>query len=246
MEYSKIGRYVGLLVLLVTLFVPTLSAFATDSSSDNYQVTDTEFGSGAELDSCSGQYCAKTSIGPLSSDASSSPSSSVDFGMIASDSGPLLEVIVDQGESNLGVLSTDKTATKTMVVKVRTYLSDGYTLQINGSPPKYKDYSLHTSSTATESQAGVELFGINAVANTSPNIGKNPVLNPEETDATSLVMDGYKTQNYFKYVDGGIVAKNLRETSQAEYTISMVVNISGSTPAGHFSADFSAVVVPVF
>ena len=50
----------------------------------------------------------------------------------------------------------------------------------------------------------------------------------------------------FKYANGDAVARSTVETGRTDYTISMVINVSSATPAGHYSADYSAIVVPRF
>lgn len=219
---------------------------AETSNSSSYQVSEMQFGSGSTLESCSEQYCARTSIGDMTSGGgSSSAGGTATFGPIA-DTEPLLEVIVDPGESNLGDLTTERTATKTMTVRIRNYLSDGYMLQIVGTPPKYGNHTLNTPSTPTASSPGTEQFAINAAANTSPNVGAGPVQVPSNQLSFGVVDDDYQTPNLFKYVSGDVVARSLSESGRTDYTISMIVNISNSTPAGHYTGDFSAVVIPVF
>jgi hypothetical protein len=216
--------------------------------SDNYEVSEPQFSAGAETEVCSesGEYCAQASIGDLSGGEQSSGSYSARFEPIAEDSEPLLEVIVEPGAANLGVLATDRTATKTTVVKVRNYKSDGYTLHMSGPVPVYKDHFLATPTTPTASQMGTEQFGINVVKNTTPVVGENPLQVPSGGISFGVAEPGYDTPNLFQYEDGGVLARSERETGQTEYTISMIVNISGNTPAGHFTSDFSVIVVPVF
>jgi hypothetical protein len=223
----------------------TNTVFATTSNSSNYQITETEFGTGATSQSCSDQYCAKASIGDMSSGDSKSSGSSAKFGSVI-ESEPLLEVIIDPGVSDLGELTTERTATKTMTVQVRNYLSGGYVLQIIGDPPKYAGHMLNAPTTPTASSAGTEQFAINAAANTTPNIGAGPVQVPSDQTSFGVVNDDYKMPNLFTYVSGGVVAHSSTESGRTDYTISMIINISNSTPAGHFSGDFSAVVIPVY
>ncbi len=215
------------------------------SSSNSYQVSETEFGAGSTLQSCSGQYCAKASIGDMASGRSSSAGSTASFGTITS-SDPLLEVIIDPGVSNLGELSTENTASKTMTVRIRNYLSDGYVLQIIGDPPKFQNHKLKTPSTPTAAIPGTEQFAINASANTTPNVGAGPVQVPSNQTSFGEVTDDYKTPNLFKYTSGAVVARSFSESGRTDYTISMIVNISNATPAGHFAGDFAAVVIPVY
>ena len=247
MRKKGLWRYVRAMPLLAVLIViaSTSTALATTSSSNNYQVTETEFGVGSTSESCSAAYCAKTSIGDMTSGDSKSAGGSAKFGSVT-EAEPLLEVIIDPGVSNLGVLTTESTATKTMTVRVRNYLSGGYTLQILGDPPKYGNHTLSTPSTPTASTPGTEQFAINAAANTTPNVGAGPVQVPSDQMSFGIVNDDYKVPNLFKYTSGSVVAHSPTESGRTDYTISMIVNISNSTPAGHFSGDFSAVVIPVY
>jgi hypothetical protein len=167
------------------------------------------------------------------------------FGSITN-SDPLLEVIVQAGQSNLGTLTTETTATKTTTVNVRNYLSGGYVLQIVGDPPKYNGHALATSSTPVQSVPGTEQFGINATANTNPTVGAAPVQIPDDKTSFGIVNDNYKAPNLFMFSPGDNVAHSTTSSGQTEFTISMIVNISSATPAGHYSGDFSAVVIPVY
>lgn len=232
--------------MLLTVLIAscgTGTAFAVTSSSSKYQVTETEFGASSTKKSCSDQYCARVSIGDMGSGSGKSAGTAATFGSITSDE-PLLEVIVDPGVSNLGDLAAETTATKTTNVRVRSYLSDGYVLQIVGNAPKYGNHTINTLSTPTASSAGTEQFGINAVANTSPSVGAAPLQVPSSQTSYGEVVSGYNTPNLFKYTSGDVVARSLTESGRTDYTISMIVNISNSTPAGHYSGDFSAVVIP--
>jgi hypothetical protein len=222
-------------------------ANAETSSSAHYQVTGTEFNAVSNSEACSTQYCAKASIGDMTAETGQNATSTAKFGSIsATDSDPLLEVIVDPGVSNLGTLTTESTAYKSMTVRVRTHLSDGYVLQIVGNSPKYNGHSLTTLTTPTSALPGSEQFGINAVANTIPSVGAAPVQVPSTQTSFGEVNDTYKTANKFKYVSGDEVARSESESGRTDYTISMIVNVSNATPAGHYIGDFSAVVIPVY
>lgn len=249
LNYKRMQRFrwIGLVaagLLVAGLFRVSLVS-AEEVSSGSYSASEVQFGIGQEPSSCSGSYCATASIGDPTV-ADSLGASSASFGIIAADSEPLLEMIVDAGSSNLGTLSTSQTATKTMVVRIRSYMSDGYTLQINGSPPAYDGYTMSTPTTPTASTTGMEQFGINVVANTIPSVGANPVQVPSDIFSFGQVMPDYVTPNLFKYIDGDVVASSEVESGQTDYTISMIVNISNATPAGHFAGDYLAIVVPRF
>jgi hypothetical protein len=247
MKKRRLWQYLKLLfAALLIVAMGTSSVFATTASSDNYQVTESQFNAGMSLESCSDQYCATASIGDMAIGRSGATAGgSAAFSTLTGDE-PLLEVIVEPGESNLGLLTTEQTATKTTIIRIRSYLSDGYVLQITGDPPKYKDHTLSAISTPAESDPGTEQFGINLVSNTTPSVGTNPVQVPSEEFSFGEAEDGYNTPNFFQYISGDVVALSQVESGRTDYTVSMIVNIANTTPAGRFAGDFSAVVVPFY
>jgi len=245
MQTRRLWGFLGLaLVAALLVTVPLLggTAFAQSSSSDNYQMVESQFGNTSANESCSNEYCATVSIG---NDGAGSSATSAEFGE-AQYSEPLLEMIVIPGESSLGDLTTERTGSKVMQVKIRNYLTGGYRLMIVGDAPKYGNRTLNTLTTPTTSQPGKEQFGINVVANTSPVVGANPKTIPDGADATNLVTSNYRITNQFMYVAGQTIAETTTNSGGAEYTISMIVNISNTTPAGEYASDFAAVVIPYF
>lgn len=245
---SRVGYGVGVAVVVSFLLAlcSVQMGFAVTSTSPNYQLTEPEFGAGSAIEMCSGQYCAHATIGDMSGEEASSPNYTATFGPVSSDDEPTLDIIVAPGTSDLGVLSTDKTASKTTSVQVRSHLSGGYYLQIYGSAPKYGEHSLSTPAITTDSEPGKEQFGINAVANTVPQVGEDPVYTSSEQGVDSVLKENYRVANKFMYKSGDTIAEVTSESSQIHYTISMIVNVAGSTPAGHYTGDFSAVITPVF
>lgn len=247
MGYKRYGRYGVLLLALGIVLYGGSTVMATTLKSDNYQVVESEFGSGSGLESCSGSgnYCARTAIGSLTIGDSSAGSKRVEFGPITEDE-PALEVIVEQNESDLGELTTETTAKTSVLVKVRNYLSNGYVMQMTGDAPKISNHTLTTPLTPTASTQGTEQFGINAVANTTPTVGANAVQVPSGDFSFGVVDSEYSTANLFKYESGDTVARSPSESGQTNYTISMIVNVSNTTPAGRYAGDFSIVVIPVY
>lgn len=237
------GIALGLIVGLIAVG-GAQAVHAETASSPHYQITETQFGSSQQ--SCSGQYCAQTSIGLPTSGVPEASNGTAKFEDITNNE-PLLDMIIESGDSNLGTLTTQKTATKTTTIKIRSYLiGGGYALQIIGDPPKFNGHTLSTPTTPTDSKAGTEQFGINAVANTSPNVGANPVQVPDGQQIFGIAAPGYETANKFKYSSGDTVGKGVTSSGHTDYTLSMIVNISNATPAGHYSGDFMAIVVPVY
>lgn len=96
------------------------------------------------------------------------------------------------------------------------------------------------------SEPGKEQFGLNLAANTNPLVGANVAQVPADQAIFGVANDDYKIPNQFKYVSGDVVAHGLLDSGEANYTVTMIVNIASSTPAGRYSADFSAVLIPVY
>jgi hypothetical protein len=220
------------------------AVFAETSNSTHYQLNDSSFTAGSAKQTCSTSYCSQTSIGATGGDTAGVTTKAT-FGPVT-ESQPELQVIVAPGTSNLGVLTTTSTATKTTSVKIQTYLSSGYMLQITGAPPKYASHTLATPSSPTTSTQGTEQFGINLVANTTPNIGANLVQVPSGTFSFGVVNSNYNTANQFMYNSGDVVAHSNSASGETDYTISFIVNISNDTPAGQYHGDYSAVVIPTY
>ncbi|HRK40523.1 MAG TPA: hypothetical protein PLN95_00375 [Candidatus Saccharibacteria bacterium] len=238
--YSRV-----VLSLLALLFVIGIStpASATSSSSENFQVVETEFNSSDEQ--CSGQYCARSSIGDLSISGTTGTGSTATFDSLTENE-PLLEVIVEAGQSSVGTLSPDQPTTKTAIVKIRSYLTGGYILQLAGDPPKFGTHSIDAMTTAAASNPGTEQFGINLVENNSPVAGADPVQVPADQQTFGIVDGDYDDVNQFRYVSEDVLASSTLDWGQTHYTITMLINVSNLTPAGHFSGDYGVIVTPYY
>jgi len=228
--------------LLVGAILGVPRVAAETATSENFQMVETEFGAGTNLESCSSQYCAKASIGDM---GGTSSATTPEFGEVKYTE-PTLEMIVGSGQSNLGVLTTEHTATKTMTIKVRNYLTGGYTLQILGDAPKFDGHTLETVLTPEASTPGTEQFGMNIVANTAPKVGEDPVQVPADAGVFGEAAEGYATANMFKYQSGDVFARSTQNTGGTDYTVTMIVNISSNTPSGHYTGDFAAVLMPAY
>jgi hypothetical protein len=239
-----LGRW-GVVLVLALCIGGASQVFADPSTSANYSVDQAQFGSGSQQNACSATYCADSSAGDTVVGSASSASYSAQFGSETSNV-PLLEVITSGGIQDLGVLDTTHTGTAVMGIKVRSYLSAGYIIQLTGSAPTTGAHTLDSLTTPTSTHQGAEQFGVNLVANTTPAIGANPVQQPSSDFSSGTVTSDYANQNLFKYIDGDVVGGSDKSSGETDYTLSMILNVSNVTPGGRYNGVFSAVVVPLY
>ena len=235
----------GALLAVLVAISALGQVYAETSSSTNFKIDQTQFGSGSSQRSCSESFCSKASLGDTTVGSSSSANYIARFGAVT-EGEPVLEIITLGDIENVGVLDVDRTATSSAVVKVRSYLSSGYVMQIAGPSPNQGTHELARMQTPSTSHQGAEQFGINLVANDAPQVGSDPEQVPDNTTSFGYVTDDYSTPNLFKYSSGDPVARSDTSSGQTNYTISMIVNVSNTTPGGRYSGQFSAIVVPTY
>ncbi len=216
-------------------------------SSSNYQSNETFFGTGGDLDSASTNYKAQSSVGALGVGRVSSTNYAAYSGFLTPNE-PFLEMGIDTSSVNLGYLSDAATNTGVANFHVRTYLDSGYTIQTMSQPPTSTGFSPHTlAGMATQSAptVGVEQFGINLKANTSPAaFGAEPVPFPDSSFAAGQAASGYDIANQYKYVVGDIIAQTGSSGwGLTTYTISYIANAEIDTPAGDYAMVHDLVVV---
>ena len=228
-------------VLLALAMAPL--AFATTSTSNTYKMSETQFGSGSSQ-SCSGGYCAQTSSGGTSTKSGSSSGNSATLSP-PDGTEEQLQLITTPGPSDLGDLTADHAATSTTAISVSNTQGTGYIVQISGHPPSFDGHTLATSSTPIASVPGIEQFGINLADNSQPNVGAAPVQVPAGT-TFGQAAEGYSTQDLFKYVEDDTIAQGVAKAGRTDYTITMIINVSNTTPAGKYSGNFAAIVIPVY
>ena len=244
MPKRGLGKYIRpvLASVLLALAVAPL-AFATTSTSNTYKVSETQFGSGAGR-GCTDTYCAQTSSGGTSTQSGSSTGNSATLNPVDG-AEEQLQLITTPGPSDLGDLTADSTSSSTTQISVSNTQGTGYIVQISGHPPSFDGHTLATSSTPIASVPGIEQFGINLADNSIPDVGKAPVQVPAGT-TFGQAAEGYSTPDLFKYVEDDTIAQGVAKAGRTDYTITMIINISNTTPAGKYSGNFAAIVIPVY
>jgi hypothetical protein len=220
---------IGLIILIATM-APIFAA-----NSQNYRVEEDFIGGGGLIEESSANYKASESIGDIGVGDSSSDSYRSSSGFTTTND-PTLSFLVNTSAINFGALSTSATATATSTFSVINYTSHGYVVTSVSSPPKTGNYTLAGMASTGPSQTGVEQFGINLRANTSPVAqGADPVQDPDGSFSFGVVAAGYNTPDNYRYVAGENIASAPKSSGRTNYTISYIVNASNTTAGGTYT-----------
>lgn len=199
--------------------------------SAHYEVDESFVGGGGLIQSSSQNYQVGESIGDTATGNSSSSHYQINSGYTTTND-PALSFSVNTSSANFGSFSSTAASVTTAAFQVSNYTSYGYVVQIVGSPPTNGSHTISAMSSTGPSQAGVEQFGINLVANTSPvSIGANP---DQGQFGYGTAAANYDTPNSYRYVSGETIASAPKSSGVTTYTITYLVNVSSITPGGQY------------
>lgn len=248
MKIQTLFRF-SLVTLTIAVIFGATAVFAQQSSSPTYQVNEVFFGTGGELNACSGTYCSKQSAGELTVGNTKGTAFQAQAGF-NTDRTPWLEVDVTKSAVNLGDITPTSTGYDYAAFTVKSYLAYGYVVQIYGSAPTNSGHVIPPLATASAVNPGTEQFGINLRDNTAPNIGADPVQRPDGSFSGAYsfgnYVSGYNTPDSYKYVSGDTIAESLSSSGYTDYTISYIMNITAITPGGTYTTNHSVVATSTF
>lgn len=254
-----IAAFIG--VFLLFLIAPNVMADSCVTHpeqltcSSHYGVSESFFGTGG-LDTCptqgSNAYCAKQSAGELTVGNTKGTAFQSQAGFNTDRTEWISAIVIDPAV-NLGVLNEGETKAGTARFKVSSYLSNGYVVQIAGTPPTNSGHPLTAMSAAT-SAVGTEQFGLNLTANNvatvTPNtFGAIPTQDPDypsQPFGFGTVATGYDTANIFNFNSGDTIASSTKSSSYTIYTISYIANISNVSPGGAYVGYNSIIATGTF
>lgn len=232
----------------VALFYCICSAMSvayadTPSKSTNYELDESVLGGSGLTQESSNNFQAGESIGDLGIGNSASSNFQLNAGYTTTND-PALLFAIDSASASFGAFSPSTTATSTASFEVSDYTSYGYAVQILGNAPSNGGHTLATMSATAPSQIGIEQFGINVVANTSPiAFGANPNNGQFGNGAAAA---NYTTANNFRYVSGETIATAPKSSGVTIYTISYIVNVTSLTPGGQYTSSQTLVCTGTF
>ena len=186
---------------------------------------------------------------------------------------PLAAGVPDCANATAGAVAFDQlftpsdTAVATSQMAASTNAGSGYAITVNGTTLQSGANSISSMGTTGVSNPGVSQFGLNLVANTDEVSSSFwDTASPASADISSAsngtnfkarAADDYATADSFKYLDGDTVAASDDDGASGQlgsaaasdaqiYTVSYIVNVPGSQPAGSYSTTLTYICTPTF
>lgn len=128
---------------------------------------------------------------------------------------------------NFGSLSTQAASAGQTQLVAATNASSGYVISYGGTTLTSGNNTIPALTAADVSRPGVSQFGINLSANQDPAVGQ-----VVEGPGAGTVSAAYAVPNMYRFSPNDVLASAPGASDLNEYTISYLVNISGSQPAG--------------
>jgi hypothetical protein len=239
-----VRKITGLGVLLVYLFFCILEpTYASALQSSNYRFNESVVGGGGLTQENSANYQAGEFLGDLAIGNSTSTNYQINSGYDTT-SDPALTFIVDTSSLSFGSFSPSTTAVTSSTFEVIDYTSYGYIVQILGTPPTNGAHVINAMVSTGPSQAGVEQFGINLVANISPvTFGANP---NNGSFGFGTAATNYNTANQYRYVSGETIASGPKSSGNTIYTLSYLVNVTSTTLGGQYTSNQTLICIGTY
>jgi len=240
---NKFLVIVGSLMIFVGL---GSAALAQSQSSGSYRIDESYIGPGGSVQSSSAGYQESSTLGDSATGSSSSSGYQTQSGFNTTND-PRLVLVINTASIAFGGFSTSVASHATSTFSVLNYTSSGYSVYSIGNPPSNGSHNLAGMGTTAASQVGVEQFGINLVANTSPvSFGADPVQVPSGSFSFGTAASGYDSADNFRYVAGEKIAESVKASGETDFTISYIVNVATTTPGGSYSGNQELLVVGTY
>ena len=148
------------------------------------------------------------------------------------------------------------TAVTTSQMAASTNAGSGYIITVNGVTltSGANTISAMTVAGGTAGVRGTSQFGLNLKANTvatsTPAVGTEVAPAANGTNYRGEAVGGYSTVDKFKFIDNNTVADSANGgaggTDAQIFTVSYIVNVPGSQPAGTYTTTLTYICTPTF
>lgn len=234
---------VGLFVLGVGIVLSFASTASAELQSNSFRFEESTLGSGGLMQSSSANYSATDAIGDVAIGEAASANYQVQAGSKTSPD-PTLSVAIDGTGADFGSFSATASSVATATFSVSNYTSYGYVVQVTGTEPRNGNHTIDALATETSPQVGTKQFGMNLVANTSPqSVGANP---DQGEFGKGIAGPNYSTPNKFRFVSGETIATAPSSSGVTKFTITYMANVDGLTVGGQYQTDQVLVVTGTY
>jgi hypothetical protein len=152
------------------------------------------------------------------------------------------------------LFSPTDTATTSSQMAASTNAGNGYNISVNGVTLTSGSSTIPGMSSPAAGSHGVSQFGINLKANTTTT--SNPAVGAEVAPAANgsnykgEALAGYNTVDTFKFASGDSIADSANGgaggTDAQIFTVSYIVNVAGSQPAGTYTSTLTYICTATF
>jgi hypothetical protein len=152
------------------------------------------------------------------------------------------------------LFSPTDTATATSQMAASTNAGSGYSVTVNGTTLTSGSNTVTAMGSSTTGVRGTSQFGLNLKANTTttstPAIGTAVAPAANGTNYKGQATTGYNTVDNFKFTTADSVADSANGgaggTDAQIFTVSYIVNVPGSQPAGTYTTTLTYICTPTF
>lgn len=152
------------------------------------------------------------------------------------------------------LFSPTDTATTFSQMAASTNAGAGYAITVNGPTLTSGSNTITAMGAAAAGVRGTSQFGLNLKANTvatsTPAVGTEVAPAANATNYKGQSVGGYSTVDNFKFLSGDSVADSANGGaggSDAQiFTVSYIVNVPGSQPAGTYTSTLTYICTPTF
>ncbi len=148
------------------------------------------------------------------------------------------------------------TSTAQSQLAASTNAGAGYAITVNGPTLTSGGNTISQMSATTTAAPGVSQFGLNLKANTlitatqTAGFGAEVSVASNGTNYRGEATTGYNTVDNFKFTTGDVVAASTNGgaggTDAQIFTVSYIVNVPGSQPAGTYTTTLTYICTPTF
>jgi hypothetical protein len=155
------------------------------------------------------------------------------------------------------LFSPTDTAVATSQMAASTNAGAGYVITVNGPTLTSGSNTITPLNALDTSKKGVSQFGLNLKENTTASASTFTIMDdaevsplPNATNYRGQAATDYDTADSFKFANGNTVANSFNGgaggTDAQIFTVSYIVNVPGSQPAGTYTSTLTYICTPTF